>query len=99
MSVPKAAADAGAGAGAADAAAARTALAPQVTARFNAFTSAVSARWNALITGTDKPGFGGRGYAAGQAELNGRIAAVRAYATAKRWNAPPAPPAGPAPGP
>lgn len=88
MSIPKASA--------ADAAAARTALSPQVTARFRTFNTAAITRWNTLITTTDTPGSGGRGYAAGQAVLNGRIAGVRAYATAKTWNAPP--PA-PAPGP
>jgi hypothetical protein len=87
LSVPKAAA--------ADAAAARAALEPQVAARFRTFNRAVIARWNVLINTTDQPGSGGRGYAAGQAVLNGLITAVRNYATAKSWNAPPPPPPGP----
>ncbi|MCA2218931.1 hypothetical protein [Jidongwangia harbinensis] len=91
ISIPKASA--------ADAAAARVALEPLVAARLRTFNQAVIARWNVLITTTDKPGSGGRGYAAGQAVLNGLINGVRAYATAKGWNAPPAPPPGPAPGP
>jgi hypothetical protein len=69
----------------ADAAAARTALQPRVTARFNTFVAAVTARWNVLIHSLDKPGNGGRGYAAGMAVLNGLIDSVRAYASSKGW--------------
>jgi hypothetical protein len=69
----------------ADQAAARAALRPAVDARFKTFVRAATQRWNALMTGTDKPGKGGRGYAAGMAVLNRHIAAVRAFATAKKW--------------
>jgi hypothetical protein len=79
----------------ADTAAARTALEPLVSARFRTFVRAATARWNVLIGTLDKPGKGGRGYAAGMAVLNGLISSVRAYAAAKGWNAPPAPPAAP----
>lgn len=70
----------------ADKAAARTALEPQVTARFNTFVSAVTARWNVLINDKDKPGKGGRGYAAGLKVLNGLITKILAYAAAKGWS-------------
>jgi len=76
ISVPKAAH--------ADAAAARTALQPQVTARFGKFVTATAVNWNAIIT-KDKPGKGGRGYAAGKKVLQKLIQAVRAYATTKGW--------------
>jgi hypothetical protein len=69
----------------ADAAAARTALQPRVAARFQAFWHAVVTRWNTLIKGTDKPGAGGRGYAAGKAVLNGLIDSVRSFAASKGW--------------
>ena len=69
----------------ADAAAARTALEPRVTARFNTFVRAVTNRWNAIIHGTDRPGLGGRGYAAGMGMLNGLIDQVRAFAASKNW--------------
>ncbi len=69
----------------ADAAAARTALQPAVDARFQAFVRAASARWNAIINGTDRPGRGGRGYAAGMVVLNRHIGAVRSYAAGKGW--------------
>lgn len=68
-----------------DAVAAKEALRPAVDARFRTFVQAATGRWNAIINGTDKPGKGGRGYAAGMAVLNGHISAVRAYATSKGW--------------
>lgn len=68
-----------------DATAARAALRPAVDRRFRTFVAAATRRWNAIITGTDKPGLGGRGYAAGMAVLNGHISAVRTYATSKGW--------------
>ncbi|GIG19721.1 hypothetical protein Cch01nite_04450 [Cellulomonas chitinilytica] len=68
-----------------DAAAARAALQPGVDARFSTFLRAFATRWNAIINGTDKPGRGGRGYAAGMAVLNGHISAVRGYASSKGW--------------
>jgi hypothetical protein len=84
--------------------AARAALQPRVTARLATWRAATLARWNTLITTTDSPGSGGRGYAAGSAVLGGLIAAVRTYATTKGWAGGPAPgpapaPPGPAPGP
>jgi hypothetical protein len=69
----------------ADAAAARTALEPNVTSRFNTFVRAVTRAWNPLINEKDKPGKGGRGYAAGMRVLDGHIAAIRAYANSKGW--------------
>jgi hypothetical protein len=69
----------------ADAAAARTALEPRVTTRFNTFVAAVTARWNVLINGLDKPGRGGRGYAAGMAVLNGIIGRIQSYRQSKSW--------------
>jgi hypothetical protein len=80
-------------------AAARTALQPRVAARLATWRTATLNRWNTLITTTDNPGSGGRGYAAGAAVLAGLIAAVRTFATGKGWIAAPAPPAGPAPAP
>lgn len=65
--------------------AARAALEPMVTARFTLFADAVIARWNTIITTTDTPGSGGRGYAAGQTVLNGHIAAIQAYRASKGW--------------
>lgn len=81
MTVPKAAH--------ADAAAARTALEPRVTPRFDRFSGAAIKRWNTIITTRDHPGGGGRGYAAGARVLNGLIASVRTYAVIKGWAAPP----------
>jgi hypothetical protein len=69
----------------ADVGAARTALEPLVTARFNTFVRAVTNRWNAIIHGTDRPGRGGRGYAAGMGVLNGLIESVRSFAGSKNW--------------
>lgn len=71
----------------ADATAARSALEPQVTGRFNTFVRAVTQKWNPLISVKDKPGKGGRGYAAGMAVLDTHINAVRAYANSKNWTA------------
>lgn len=68
-----------------DQTAARAALRPAVDARFRTFVQAATQRWNAIINGTDRPGAGGRGYAAGMAVLNQHISAVRAYATSKGW--------------
>lgn len=81
----------------ADAAAARAALAPEVTARFNAFVGAVTRHWNTVITPADVPGGGGGAYATGMGVLNGLIGQVRAYAASKGWDRPAAP-AAPAPG-
>lgn len=69
----------------ADAAAARVALTPLVDAEIARWRAATIARWNALIGGTDTPGAGGRGYAAGTAVLATHIAAVRAFKTAQGW--------------
>jgi hypothetical protein len=69
----------------ADAAAARVALTPLVDREIAAWRRATIARWNALIGGTDTPGAGGRGYAAGAAVLATQIAAVRAFKTAQGW--------------
>jgi len=77
LTVPKA--------GNADAAAARTALTPLVNAEIATWRAATIARWNTLIGGTDTPGGGGRGYAAGAAVLAGHITAVRAFKTAQGW--------------
>lgn len=77
LTVPKA--------GNADAAAARVALTPLVDAEIARWRAATIARWNALIGGTDSPGGGGRGYAAGAAVLATHIAAVRAFKTAQGW--------------
>jgi hypothetical protein len=77
LTVPKA--------GNADAAAARTALTPLVDAEVAAWRAATIARWNTLIGGTDTPGGGGRGYAAGAAVLAGHITAIRAFKTAQGW--------------
>jgi hypothetical protein len=79
----------------ADAAAARAALQPRVDARFQQFVNAVTHHWNAVITPTDVPGGGGRGYAAGTVVLSGLISRVRTYATGKGWDHPA--PATPAP--
>lgn len=73
----------------ATAADARTALQPRVNARLATWRTATIGRWNTLISTTDSPGSGGRGYAAGLAVLNGHIAAVRAYATGKGWTGAP----------
>jgi hypothetical protein len=75
----------------ADAAAARTALQAQVDARFNRFVTAVTRHWNNVITPSDVPGGGGRGYAAGSRVLAGLITNVRSYATGKGWGRRPAP--------
>lgn len=64
---------------------ARTALQPRVDSLMGGWRSGTVSRWNTLISTTDNPGSGGRGYAAGMAVLTGLISAVRAYATAKRW--------------
>jgi hypothetical protein len=77
LTVPKA--------GHADAAAARVALTPLVDAEIARWRAATIARWNTLIGGTDTPGGGGRGYAAGAAVLATHIAAVRAFKTAQGW--------------
>jgi hypothetical protein len=77
LTVPKA--------GNADAAAGRTALTPLVDAEIATWRAATIARWNTLIGGTDTPGGGGRGYAAGTAVLAGHITAVRAFKTAQGW--------------
>jgi hypothetical protein len=77
LTVPKA--------GNADAAAARAALTPLVNAEMTTWRAATIARWNALIGGTDTPGGGGRGYAAGATVLATHIAAIRAFKTAQGW--------------
>jgi hypothetical protein len=77
---------------------ARTALQPRVAARLATWRTAAVGRWNTLITTTDSPGSGGRGYAAGAGVLGTLIAAVRTYAIIKGWTGPPPAP-GPAPGP
>jgi hypothetical protein len=64
---------------------ARAALEPRVTARIATFINGVDARWNHLIGTTDKPGKGGRGYAAGMRVLNQLIAQVRSYKAKKGW--------------
>ena len=69
----------------ADPAAARRALEPLVDAEMTRWRAATIARWNALIAGTDKPGSGGRGYAAGAAVLATHITAIRAFKTAQGW--------------
>jgi len=66
-------------------AAAKAALKPKVDSRAVTFRSAVLNRWNTLITTTDKPGKGGRGYAAGMGVLNGLIKKVRSYKDKKGW--------------
>lgn len=63
----------------ADATAARTALEPRVNDRMRTWRRAVIRRWNVLIDTTDKPGSGGRGYAAGMGVLNGYIGRIRAW--------------------
>lgn len=68
-----------------DAAVARTALTPLVNAEIATWRAATIARWNTLIGGTDTPGAGGRGYAAGAAVLATHIAAVRAFKTSQGW--------------
>ncbi len=90
LTVPKA--------GNADAAAARTALTPLVNAELATWRSATIRRWNTLISTTDTPGGGGRGYAAGTAVLARHIAAINAYRTSKAWGAPAPAPAPTAPG-
>jgi hypothetical protein len=70
---------------AATAADARTQLQARVDAQIATWRAATIRRWNALISGTDTPGAGGRGYAAGVAVLAGHIAAVRAYKSSKGW--------------
>lgn len=77
---------------------ARTALQPRVDARLTTWRNATIARWNAVIGSTDRPGAGGKGYAAGAAVLSGLIAAVRTYATNKGWNGGGGAPGGGAPG-
>lgn len=77
LTVPKA--------GNADVAAARAALTPLVNAELATWRSATIRRWNTLISTTDKPGSGGRGYAAGVTVLSGHIARIRAYKTSKGW--------------
>lgn len=69
----------------ATAADARTALSARVNARLATWRSATIRRWNSLISTTDSPGSGGRGYTAGQRVLNTLIASVRAYKTTKGW--------------
>ncbi len=69
----------------ATAAEARAALASRVNAEISAWRRATILRWNTLISANDKPGAGGRGYAAGAAVLATDIAAVRAYKNAKGW--------------
>lgn len=66
-------------------AAARAALTPLVNAEIATWRTATIRRWNALIGGTDTPGGGGRGYAAGAAVLATSIAAIRAFKTAQGW--------------
>jgi hypothetical protein len=66
-------------------AAARAALQPRVDAILRRWRVAVVNRWNALIGGFDKPGAGGRGYAAGMRVLNTLIARVRSYKDSKGW--------------
>ncbi len=63
---------------------ARKAFEPKAKTRISTFVGAVTRRWNHLAT-TDKPGKGGRGYAAGMRVLNGLIRRVRAYKDRKSW--------------
>lgn len=69
--------------------AAKPALQPKVNTRLATWRSETIKRWNVLIDTTDKPGKGGRGYAAGVAVLNGHITAVRDYARTKGWTGTP----------
>jgi hypothetical protein len=66
------------------ASAAKAALEPRVKTRFNTFMRDITRRWNDLAK-TDKPGKGGRGYAAGMAVLNQLISQVREYKNKKGW--------------
>lgn len=77
LTVPKA--------GNADAVAAKAALTPLVNAELATWRSATIRRWNTLISTTDSPGAGGRGYAAGARVLAGHIAAIRRYKDSKGW--------------
>jgi hypothetical protein len=74
-------------AGHADAAAARVALTPLVNAELTTWRRATIRRWNAIISTTDTPGGGGRGYAAGARVLAGHITRIRAYKDSKGWGA------------
>ncbi len=67
---------------------ARTALKPKVEARLQTWRAATVARWNTLITTKDKPGSGGRGYAAGKTILDQYVTSIRAYAQKKGWTKP-----------
>jgi hypothetical protein len=69
----------------ATAADARVALTPLVDAEIAAWRTATIRRWNAIIGGTDTPGGGGRGYAAGAAVLATHIAAIRVFKAAQGW--------------
>lgn len=55
-----------------------------VDRRFETFSSDVAEHWSGLEK-KDRPGQGGQGYAAGMKVLDGHIAAVKAYASAKGW--------------
>lgn len=64
---------------------ARTFLLPRVNTRLATWRAATVARWNSIISSTDFPGGGGRGYAAGMTVLNRIIARVRTYVRSKGW--------------
>ena len=66
-------------------AAAKIALQTKVNTRMSTWRSATISRWNTLITTTDKPGKGGRGYAAGVAKLTTLIGNVQSYKSSKGW--------------
>jgi hypothetical protein len=60
-------------------------LTPVVSARFTIFSDAAMNHWNNSIVPADIPGGAGGGYSAGQAVLNGDIAAIEAYRQGKGW--------------
>jgi len=64
---------------------ATAALTASVSTRFQTFIAAASNHWNFVIIPADKPGYGGGGYAAGQAALNGDISSISVFKTSQGW--------------
>lgn len=64
---------------------AKTALTASVNTRFATFADAAVSHWNNVIIPADTPGGGGGAYAAGQAVLNGDIAAIESYRLSQGW--------------